>query len=271
MNRSRHSCCLSNIVNIKSLCFVRSWQYGWSSNKSFLVWLYWVTPALVIQSQGVFVLTSWHQPPLTNKKALLSWHHKMTSPLSNQEAHLWWRHSPPIKRTSHTIWYFSSHLGSEKTVMAFQCSLQWSEREGTSSTPREKMSGASPRRNCRWTGRRVSTHDKHCLRICRRNACGCTSSPWRWTRSEREGTHRRHERKCPERQRDGEPAAVSLLTINTAFEHIEDIQYACDASKLNTRHRTLAITGSPSTGQGHSHQWSRGRLCSSLTACRTDF
>ena len=168
MNRSRHSCCLSNILNKKSLCFVRSWQYGWSSNKSFLVWHYWVTPAFVIQSQGVFVLTSWHQPPLTKKKALLSWHHNMTSPLSNQEAHLWWRHSPPIKRTSHTIWYFSSHLGSEKTVMAFQCSLQWSEREGT---------------------------------------------------------HRRHERKCPERHRDGtagEPAAVSLLTVNTAFEYVEE-------------------------------------------------
>ena len=41
-------------------------------------------------------------------------------------------------------------------------------------------------------------------------------------------------------QRDGtagEPAAVSLLTLNTAFEHIEDMQYACDANKLNTRHR----------------------------------
>ena len=41
-------------------------------------------------------------------------------------------------------------------------------------------------------------------------------------------------------QRDGtagEPAAVSLLTLNTAFEHIEDMQYASDANKLNTRHR----------------------------------
>ena len=41
-------------------------------------------------------------------------------------------------------------------------------------------------------------------------------------------------------QRDGtagEPAAVSLLTLNTAFEHIEDTQYASDANKLNTRHR----------------------------------
>lgn len=101
MNRSRHSCCLSNILNIKSRCFVRSRQCG-SNNKSFLVWHHWVTP---IQSHGVFVLTSWHQPPLTNKKALLSWHHKMTSPLSNQEAHLWWRHSAPIKRTSHTIFF----------------------------------------------------------------------------------------------------------------------------------------------------------------------
>ena len=102
MNRSRHSCCLSNIFNIKSRCFVRSWQCGWSNNKSFLVWHHWVTP---IQSHGVFVLTSWHQPPLTNKKALLSWHHKMISPLSNQEAHLWWRHSAPIKRISHTIFF----------------------------------------------------------------------------------------------------------------------------------------------------------------------
>ena len=30
---------------------------------------------------------------------------------------------------------------------------------------------------------------------------------------------------------------MSLLTINTASEHIEDMQYACDVSKLNTRHR----------------------------------
>ena len=25
--------------------------------------------------------------------------------------------------------------------------------------------------------------------------------------------------------------------MNTAFEHTEDMQYACDACKLNTRHR----------------------------------
>ena len=82
--------------------------------------------------------------------------------------------------------------------------------------------------------RAVSRKDSGC------NPCWCTGSRCRWTRSECKGTHRRRERKCPERQRDGtagEPAAVSLLTINTAFEHIEDMQYACDASKLNTRHR----------------------------------
>ena len=34
---------------------------------------------------------------------------------------------------------------------------------------------------------------------------------------------------------------LSLLTMNSAFEHIEDMQYACDASKLNTRHRRAPL------------------------------
>ena len=29
--------------------------------------------------------------------------------------------------------------------------------------------------------------------------------------------------------------------MNSAFEHIKDMQYACDASKLNTRHRRAPL------------------------------
>ena len=179
MNRSRHSCCLSNILNIKSRCFVRSWQCGWSNNKSFLVWHHWVTP---IQSHGVFVLTSWHQPPLTNKKALLSWHHKMTSPLSNQEAHLWWRHSAPIKRTSHTIFfilkvedwgggggwgYFPSHLGSERRSWHFSDNCNDQNATERIAAARENVQSVNetelPVAVC------ISTHDKHCLPHCLSN------------------------------------------------------------------------------------------------------
>ena len=34
---------------------------------------------------------------------------------------------------------------------------------------------------------------------------------------------------------------LSLLTTNSAFEHIKDMQCACDASKLNTRHRRAPL------------------------------
>jgi len=86
----------------------------------------------------------------------------------------------------------------------------------------------------------------------------------------------------------GEPAAVSLLRIKTAFERIEDMQYACDASELNTHHRRTpeeaeialssfdeicgqadlppAMPVDVRAGQGHI--FNACRLCSSLTTCR---
>ena len=113
------------------------------------------------------------------------------------------------------------------------------------SPPREKISRASPRRNCRWTGRRVSTHDKYCLRTYWRNASRCTSSPCRWTRSEREGTHRRREKMSWASTRRNCQWTSSRVSLYSRWTVPSNILKICSMRvmlvKLNTRHRRAPL------------------------------
>ena len=129
--------------------------------------------------------------------------------------------------------------------MAFQCSLQWSEREGTHRRRERKCperhrdgTAGEPAAVSLLTINTAFEHIEETLvDVQVVHAGGQDQNPKERIDAARENVQRVNETELPVNQ----SPCLSLLTMNSAFEHIEDMQYACDASKLNTRHRRAPL------------------------------